>query len=391
MTGFMIAFLVLALGLILWSRAAPWVEIVETTIDDYIRDVEDAIMRDYKLLALIQSRGNVQFNKSGLKMNWKVKYRRAIPKGYADMDVQTFPRRVRHKTAVLGWRAYALAEAVSKLDRLMNRGAAAIVNIIADKVQTMVDDMQTFFNEQVYVDGELAGNEKGIHGLESMFGFSGISLNQPIALPSDVYAGINTDLGFYNGQWDLAPSGPGAGLHVWPSGKGTVDFDFYSPLLVDYTNPFWNETPNIWANTCTEAVRYGLINGRKNKSKSGMIDAVFLERELYRQWVEKTAAKERLVINQGGGGDGRTLTSLGYGDTFNFEGAEITYEFGTPPLTGYGVNVDQIELDSMQERLFQPNGPYEHEVDKSIRYDIDFFGNFRFDSPRYFVKWYPYS
>jgi hypothetical protein len=121
------------------------------------------------------------------------------------------------------------------------------------------------------------------------------------------------------------------------------------------------------------------------------VDAVFLTDELFRLWVEYQSRKERLVINQGGGGDGRTLTSMGYGDTFNFEGAEITWEFGMPADTGYGLNVDYIELCSMQARLFQPNGPYENEVDKSIRYDIDYFGNLRFDSPKFFFKLFKYS
>jgi hypothetical protein len=220
---------------------APWVGIVETTTDEYIRDVEDALMRDYKFLALIQSRGNVTYNHSGTQMNWKVKYKRAQPKGYADLDVLTYPRRNRHKTAKLGWRAYSLAEAISKFDKLQNRGTAAIVNIISDKVQSMTDDMQTYFGEQLYVDGEAAGNEKGIHGLESFFGFSGVSTKQPIAFPSDNYAGINTDLGYYGGQWDLS-----AGVSLWPTGKGTTEYDFWSPLLVDYTNAFWTAATKQW-------------------------------------------------------------------------------------------------------------------------------------------------
>lgn len=367
----------------------PWVGILETTTDEYIRDVEDAIMREYKFLALIQSRGNVTFNHSGKQMNWKVKFRRAKPRGYADLDVQTYPRFNRHKEAKLGWRAYSLAESISKFDRLQNRGVEAIVNIVGEKVTSMSDDMQVFFGEELYKDGDAAGNEKIIHGLESMFGFSGVSTKQPIAFPSDSYAGIQTDLGYYAGQWDLS-----AGLHIWPSGRGDVEFDFFSPLLVDYTNTFWTATTKSWAETCSEAMRYAIIKGRKNRSRSGMVDAVFLTDELFRLWVEFQSRKERLVITQGsqsGDRSGKTLTSLGYGDTFNFEGAEITWEYGMPANTGYGLNADYIELCSMQPRLFQPNGPYENEVDKSLRYDIDFFGNLRFDSPKFFFKLFNYS
>src|SRR5262245_45990520 len=132
---------------------ADWVGIAETTIRDYIREVENDVMRNRKWLAKLQADGRVTFNHSGTEMDWKIRYKRAIPKGYGDMDAQVFPRRNRHKTAVLGWRAYSLAESVSKMDKLKNRGTSAIVKILESKVTDMTDDMEEFFGDELYVDG----------------------------------------------------------------------------------------------------------------------------------------------------------------------------------------------------------------------------------------------
>lgn len=376
--------------------ASTWAGILEVTTEDFIREVEDAIIRDRKLLAMLQARGRITFNHSGTQMNWKVKFRRALPKGYGDLDVQTYPRRNRHKTAKLGWRAYALAESISKFDRLQNRGTPAIVNLMDEKMRTLAEDMDDFYSEELYVDGNASGNEKRMHGIESMFGTSGASTVQPIANPSDTYANLNTDLGYYGGSWTVNNNG----VSTWPTGKGSAEYDFYSPLLVDYTSAVatvpgvslgWTAATKTWANTCSEALRYGITNSRKNKGKAGQVDAVMLERELYRQWVEFQSAKERLVVNMGGGGNGTSMTALGFGDNFMFEGAEITSEFGMPADTGYGWNLDHMEICSMQDRLFVPNGPYENEVDKSIRFDVDFFGNAKFDSPKWFMKLKNYS
>jgi hypothetical protein len=125
----------------------------------------------------------------------------------------------------------------------------------------------------------------------------------------------------------------------------------------------------------------------KNASKRGRIDFILLNSELYRQFADRYAGKERVVIQKGGG---QTLLDLGFGDVINFEGCEVTYEFGVPSATGYGFNVQQMELRSMQDKLINSYGPIENEEDKSLRFGADFFGNMIF-RPRYFTKWKNYT
>jgi hypothetical protein len=368
--------------------ANDWVGIAETTIRDYIREVEVDVMRNRKWLAMLQSRGRVEFNHSGTDMDWKVRYKRAIPKGYADMDTVTFPRRNRHKTASLGWRGYNLSESISKFDRLKNKGVPAIVKLMETKVDTMLEDLEDFFGDQLYNDGNATGNEKLIHGIESFMGAGAVLANSPVATPSDSYAGINTDLGSYGGTWDLS-----GGTTTWPTGKGTAEYDFYSPLLVSYNNAFWAASTDTWPNTCEEALAYAIIKCKKNKGglAGGPIDMVLLNDELYRQFAEKVRGKERITIVQGGGAGASTLTKLGFGDVINYEGAEVTYEYGVPVATGYGFNIARMLLASMQPTLFDTQGPIENEVDKTLRWSIDFMGNLRFHSPRNFFKLFNYG
>jgi hypothetical protein len=281
---------------------ADWAGIAETTIRDYFRDVEVDILRNRKLLAMLQSAGRIKFGASGTQMDWKIRYKRGTPKGYADTDTVTFPRRNRHKTATLEYRALTLDESMSQFDVLKNRGVPAIVKLLSEKATFMAEDFEEFFGDQLYVDGNATGNTKFIHGIESFLGNTSASTNQPIARPSDSYANLNTDLGNYSGSWSQ-----NAGTDTWPVGTGSPDYDFYAPLLVDYTSGItnsatltgWSASTKTWVNTCVEALRYGIIHSRKNASKRGQLNFILLNDELYRQFAESYAGKERVVIDRG--------------------------------------------------------------------------------------------
>jgi hypothetical protein len=79
---------------------------------------------------------------------------------------------------------------------------------------------------------------------------------------------------------------------------------------------------------------------------------VLLERELYRLFEEYQEAKERLVIKRGDRKGG--LYALGFEDTINIDGVDVTQEFGVPTAVGYGLAVEHLELCSLQGQLFVP-------------------------------------
>jgi hypothetical protein len=70
----------------------------------------------------------------------------------------------------------------------------------------------------------------------------------------------------------------------------------------------------------------------------------------------------------------------------NWDGVDITFEYGVPTGIGYGLAFGQVTLRSLQDKVFVPVGPNFNETDYSTRFSINFFGNLKFN-PRYFVKW----
>ena len=357
---------------------AEWSRVLNTTIHKYIRDREDNVMRNRKLLAMLKSRGRVTFNESGDLLDWKVRFKRSPMQGFADSDTLTFPRKDRHKTAQIDWRGYAATDSMTKRERLMNKNTEAIIKTYSEIATMLMDDMEDQFSDELYIDGNATGNTKRIHGLESFLGAGSPASAGYIAAPSDTYAGLTTGLGDYGGSWSVN----GSSQVEWPTGTGDAHYDFWSPTLVDYTDTAWAASTKTWPNTCREALRYAIVKSRKNKSKRGQVDVTFLENELYRQFEEKLEANERLVI-QRGEEDG--LYKLGFKDVINFEGCDITSEYGVPSLTGYGLCMDACELRSLQGQLFVAEGPDVDISTQSSRFSIDFYGNMRFN-PRNFFK-----
>lgn len=356
-----------------------WTRIAETTIRQYIRQEEVNILRSRKLLALLQSRGRITFGHDGAMLDWKVRYKRAPMTGYADGDTLSFARQERHKTAALDWRGYSATDSVTKFERLQNRSMEAIVKVVSQVAEMLKDDVRDHFGEELYVDGNAAGNTKKIHGLESFFGNSGASpaTGAVVALPSDTYAGLNTSLGNYGGAWSTS-----GGNSTWPIGTGDAHYDFWSPLIVDYNNANWPATTDNWANNCVDAIRFALVHTRaKNKNARGQTDAVFLDNEMYRQFLNTNDAKQQIRITRG---EKVGLVALGFTDTVNFDGTDVTSEYGIPVNVGYGVSLDNMELCSMQDQLFVPESDLEIST-KSNRFSIDFFGDLKCN-PRPFFK-----
>jgi hypothetical protein len=371
---------------------AEWSRIVNSTIHQFIREVEGNIVRNRKLLAMMKSRGRISFGHSGDLMDWKVRYKRAPMQGYADSDTLTFARRERLKTAQLDWRGYAATDSMTKKERLMNSNMEAIVKLYSEIASNLMDDMEDQFADELLIDGNATGNTKRIHGFKSWTGYSGAATKQPIGIPNDTYAGLSCSLGNYGGAWSSTGS-TSSSQGDWPSGAGDAHYDFWSPLIVDYTSAIsnsasagttgWTASTKTWPNTCREALRYGIIKGKKNKSKKGQLDLIMLNDELYRQLEDKIEANEKINVNRN---DPLGLFNLGFADTLNFDGVDVSYEYGVPAGEGYGWALEHAELCSLQKQLFVPEGPDFDISTQSWRFYIDFFGNMR-ANPRYMVLW----
>jgi hypothetical protein len=359
--------------------------LIHTTIADYLREEEVNVLRNRILLNYLESKGRVIFNESGLFMDWKLRFRRAPLQGYADGDTLTFSRQNRHKTAQLDWRGYTVQDSFGVMEELMNRGDAAIIKFASDKGGMLVDDITEGFGDEFYIDGNATGNTKRIHGMESFLGYSGPAAAGYIASPSDSYAGLNTDLGSYGGAWSVN----GSSQVEWPNGTGDYHYDFFSPLIVDYTDTAWAASTKTWPNTCREALRYGIIKSRKNKSRRSMLDLILLENEMFRQFKDKVEANERINVTRGNSqaSSSGSKQAIGFPDMFNYDGVDIGFEYGLPTNFGYGFPTSDMALMCLQDRLFVVRGPDMDISGLANRVVVTFFGNLKFASPRNTVAW----
>lgn len=357
---------------------AEWARLVNTTITNHMRTVEENTFRNRKLLAVLKKRGRLKFNCSGKKFDWRVLYKQAPLEGYADGDTLTFVRRNRWQTANLDYRGYTISESVSKFERLANRGNEQIVNLWTDTIEAVGSDIEQRFGDEMYIDGNATGNGKRIHGLESFLAKDASANGDSLRTvdPNDSYAGLSTALGNISGSW----------TGDWPAGTGDSEYDFWSPILVNVTNTVWGAA-STWALFADDQVRYGIMKHQQNKYMPGGMDMILCDNTFFYQFKSLIDNKERIIVDRG---KGQGLVSLGFLDVVNFDGVDITWEYGVPASTAYGMAVSQMELRSMQGKLFETDGPEFEQVNRSYNFTVDFLGNLRCN-PRGFVKWYGYS
>ena len=372
----------------------PWSRIVNTTIRDYIREESLNILRNRKFTALLKKRGRITYNHGGIAMDWKVRYRRAPMIGFLDGDTVTFARQDRHKTAAVDWRGYSLSDAISKGEFLQNRGQEAIIKLFDTRTKMLLEDAEDQFGSQMYFDGTLSANVKQYHGIET-FMQANQNVGNGFMAPTAVYGGISCVPGNYGGSWSAS------GSLLWPNGKGDAVYDFWSPLIVDSGDTFFNATgTNKWGssstaanNVCVEVVSVAIIKSKKSPSKEGELDVFMLNDEAYRQYISLLRSTQRIVVN----GQTSELIGLGFDDVVQQDGGkDVTWEYGLPTGTdnsqgvgpiGYGINFDQVELCSMQSEVWVAEGPSFDDATKTWRWSQDNNGNLKWN-PKYQVKIY---
>ena len=356
---------------------AEWAGVVATTTSHYFKGAIEMIMRNRRLLAILQNRGRVTLNQDGKDFTWVVRYKQVPLVGYSDMQTSSFQRENRFKNPLLDWRGYRATDIMSGKEREMNKGAPALVKRYATVADTMRQDVEAQIGQDLYIDGNASGNQDRWHGLESFFGNGGAYAGGFIGSPSDTYAGLSTVLGNYGGAW----SGT-----TWPAGTGDSEYDFWSPLIVDYTDTAWNAGTKTWINTCEEAVGFGLLYGQKNSSlKEDQIDLVMLDASLYRQFKERMRLRENIMVTPTDGSSG--LYKLGFTNVIVWDGVDISWEYGVPANVGYGLAMNKVELMCLLSELFQSKGPEYSIDDDCYRFALQTFSNLKFEGVRQFVKW----
>lgn len=351
--------------------AELWTRIQKTTITKHFRDVEENLMQNQVLTALMMKKGRVSYGHGGKNLDWPVLYARNSMSQYGDMQGVNFTRFNRHQTATLDWRGYITGEQISKMEKLANKGKEAIVRFTGNLVKMMEDDIKYNFAAELYKDGNATGREHAIHGFKSWLGVTG---SNRFTAPSDTYAGLSTVLGNYGGS---VQSGS------WPSGKMDPEYMFWSPIIVNYTHADYGGTAT-WAANCKDALRDGItFQSNAKGGKQGKLDVIVCTSSMYRDFLNTLDEKERIIVDRGA--QNSELVALGFKGVVNFDGVDITMDADCTDTQAFGLNFDSLELCSMQDQLFVPMTSEDHDT-LTTKHTVDFFGNLK-GNPRTTVLW----
>lgn len=354
------------------TTPSEFLRIDKTTIGEQIKEEEINIVRNQKVLALLEDNGRITFNHSGKRMEFNVRKSRNSLIPYGDGGSLDFPRVNRWEDAALPWRGYVASEQVGKLEKLKNQGEPARINFVAEIVEALMDDVRYGFGAEFFKDGNATGNENRIHGFPSFLAITGS--NQYTA-PSDSYAGLSTVLGDLGGA---VLSGS------WPDGQFDAEYDAWSPMTVNYTHASWTAATDNWANNVLEVLRAGIVHNANLRGKGqGMLEVILMTAEMYRLYLEAQASKERIVVNRNQ--DNSRLIAMGFKDVVNYDGVDLSFESEVPSTEAFGINTKMMELKSLQPQLFVPSDDFDMDY-LADRYALDFFGNLQCN-PRGCVHW----
>jgi len=376
-----------------------WARAIATTIVQHTREEEIAVFRRFKVFSMLEASGNILMNQNGRGFDWNVRFRNAPVTGNSGDTPRTFNRVNMWKRAELPWRGFTTTDLIYRREMLENRGQSALVNIASQMANRLQESLEQYLSYQPYVDGNASGNENFFHGMLSFLGYDGtistasgqdVKTNpaekrtssngaDKFGFPSDNYAGLDTTLGSYGGG-RLRPA-VGADKGMFPDVPVTEDYDFYSPIIINYNSTGYTSTGS-WggaSGTAVAATREGIHQCKRNDTRESQIDMVVLDRKLFIGYLNLLESKERALVTRENG-----LRQFGYNDVFEQDGVEITTEAAVPSGLGFGMSIGNMELRCLEDQLFMAEGPYFSEETQAFRYACSTLGNFRFKSPRNF-------
>ena len=170
----------------------------------------------------------------------------------------------------------------------------------------------------------------------------------------------------------------------WPSGSGSTEFDYLSPVLVNITSESWGTGSTEWEDNCGRILRKTTTWLTKNGGQDGRPTCYMLADDLFNSYQDYQEARFRNIIPHPEGRD------LGFPDTLNQDGVMVKYEFDVPAGQGFGINVHQMELASWDSVLFGTRGPFYDIKSDAYLFKAGFFGNCRFN-PKYFARLKAYA
>ena len=365
---------------------AEWAGVISTTAEKFLQGAADQTIRNRLILSLLKEYGRIEYNQNSYQLTWDVEYAQQPVESYGDAGVIDFTRHDLYKQLTVDWRGYYASDMMTEKERLMNAGNVRIIDRYGRIMPTLMKAINAKFSGELFIDGNAAGNENRLHGLESFCGSGTTVAADRIAQPSDTYAGLSTALGNITGSWstDLATSPNAAVATDWPYGQGDSEYDFNSPKLVNWSSNNWGTGSTSWEDNCERVIRQTILWLTHGGGKESRPTCFLLSTDLFYAFQNKQEAKTRILVPH------KEADDLGFGDALNENGVIIKSDYDVPSETGYALNVHQMQLSSLDSKLFSSRGPEYDIKTNAYLFLVGFFGNCRYN-PKHFGKLASYA
>ena len=332
---------------------------------EYVRELVDLQLRKPRLFGALRAKGFIEVFK-GDDIRWRVKVGEKRPTAITGILPNVpFDMLNRYETAVLDFRGFGMGEPIPRIEVLKDSAKTRYPQILDDAIKSATSDFEKFLAASIYEDGD--SSVQKMHGLESFCGAGSQITQRPVMNPNDTYAGISTVLGV-----------KGTIVGYFPDGQFTPDYAYWSPLLIKYNDSYFNQTSQTWQDTWTKALRYAQAWLRANYGAEP--DLVAMHPDLERQARDSKDDTQRIVVTPKS-----QVVDFGI-QTTNFEGLEIVADPFCPAETAYVLDSSRVKLFTLQPKLVHMHQSTDHFG--NTLYYLDFYGNYRFESPAYFAKLY---
>lgn len=377
-------------GTLMNAFDSQWIGVIHQVTPRFLKGHVDETIRRRLLLAMLRKRGRIILNGGGTNMCiWNVQFQMPTPTATADGATLEFKRQTHMRQAALNWRSYTTTDMFTLGEYMVTQGSVhQIYNRYGEQLPTLMKAITDFFGGELIRDGEAAGRTNCIHGLETFLGAGSCTSSDLVAAPNDSYAGLSTELCAEGGSWSTilpANQRPNASIgNDWPNGTGSVSFDYFSPKLINTSSNRWGTDSTDWEANCERCIRQAVLWANTLGGDASKTDIILFSNDMYAGFANHQAAKQRMIIPH------QESNDLGFGFTLNMEGTAIGYDYEVPPQTGYGINLDNMELVSLDSNLFGYKGPDWSLKDMAWLMMVGFYGNVRY-RPKHFIKFYPYA
>jgi len=327
------------------TTTGPAIQIVNTAIPKFERELTDLTKIKHLPLTLMQEKGRIRTGVDGsYETRYLVDYKECPVTEFAHGSTATYEPRDYTRWAVMDWRGKKGTDSMHEDEVLTMGGSKSqIVNRWKRAIPKIYQAISREVSEDFFVDGNgTSATQQTFHGIESLMGV-GTAGNAPdvgdlVAYPDDTYHELSTQVA-QGGTWstDEATSPCAAIGSDWPEGSGDREYHYWSPLLVNWSSNAWGTSQVTWEDNCLRALSRTLTWMRHTQACTGQLVAI-MGINLFSGFKQVWEAKTRIAPPHG------EAVRLGFPDVLNYEGAMVTTGYGVPSNTVYLFDVSEADL-----------------------------------------------